>query len=229
MSELISAIIPVYNGSGFLGAAIESAKQQVGVDMEIIVIDDGSTDGSAELAEAAGVHVIRQPNGGVAAARNTGINAARGSFIALLDADDVWQPQKSALQMAALASQPECAICFTAYHYVLEPGTTAPVWFDEEKLGSTQTGPFPSTWMFPRELFERVGGFDPSYRVSEDVDWLARAYDSGARSVALPDDLLVKRIHTTNLSGAAAPHQSLIISALRASVARKRAAAEGRE
>jgi len=106
----ISVIIPVFNGERFLGEAIKSALSQTLPPYEILVIDDGSTDGSAQLAESFGppVRVIRQENRGEAAARNRGIDAAQGDWIAFLDCDDVWKPEKLALQAALLSPAVNC-------------------------------------------------------------------------------------------------------------------------
>lgn len=104
---LVSIIIPVYNGEEFLGAAIESAQTQTHRNVEIIVVDDGSKDGSLRLARDYAakderIRVLSQPNGGVAKARNTAIAAARGEYVAPLDADDLWLPEKIELQLQAM-------------------------------------------------------------------------------------------------------------------------------
>lgn len=109
-SPRISVVIPVFNGERFLAEAIRSALSQTLPPYEILVIDDGSTDGSAEIAESFGppVRVLRQENRGEAAARNFGIEAASGDWIAFLDCDDVWQPEKLAFQAAFFASGTDC-------------------------------------------------------------------------------------------------------------------------
>ncbi len=116
---LVTVIIPVYNGAEFLGAAIESAQAQTYRSLEIIIVDDGSTDTSLQIAKEYAaqderIRVIAQPNGGVAKARNTAIAAARGEFIAPLDADDLWIPDKIARQMACmLATGDDCGFVYS--------------------------------------------------------------------------------------------------------------------
>jgi len=104
---LVSIIIPAYNAERFIAETIAFARAQTYGNLEIIVVDDGSTDGTASIVEGVAavdrrIHLLRQPNGGVAAARNLGIERARGEFIAPLDADDIWHPEKIARQVAAM-------------------------------------------------------------------------------------------------------------------------------
>ena len=111
---LVSVIIPVRNGEAYLGAAIESVLAQTIPPLETIVVDDSSTDGSARVARSFGerVRYTSQPRGGSAAARNRGIQLARGNFFGFLDADDVWLPEKLAIQTAAFAADPELDLAF---------------------------------------------------------------------------------------------------------------------
>ena len=117
--ELVSIIIPAYNAERFIAETLASARTQTHGNLEIIVVDDGSTDGTASIVEEIAsvdrrVQLLRQPNGGVAAARNLGIERARGEFIAPLDADDIWHPQKIARQIAAMrAAGPKVGMVYT--------------------------------------------------------------------------------------------------------------------
>src|SRR5262245_10754564 len=99
---LVSCIVPVYNGEAFLGEALASIRAQRHRPIEILVVDDGSTDGTAAVVMAAdaGIRYMRQDNAGGAAARNRGIGMARGTFVAFLDADDLWPPEKLERQIA---------------------------------------------------------------------------------------------------------------------------------
>src|SRR5262245_7589054 len=117
MGELlpISVVIPTYNAAAFLAEALESVRAQTRVPAEVIVVDNGSTDASAELAEAAGARVLRLERPGVSRARNAGIRAATQQWIAFLDADDLWQPDKLAAQWQAVAGCPEAGIVITDF------------------------------------------------------------------------------------------------------------------
>lgn len=116
----VSTIIPAFNGERFIGQAIESALAQTYTNIEIIVVDDGSTDATREVvAQYAGrVAYLHQPNAGVAAARNRGIREAHGDFIALLDQDDVWRCDKIKIQVAAFESIKDCAVVFSDYSLI---------------------------------------------------------------------------------------------------------------
>ena len=121
---LVSVIIPVYNGESYLSEAVESVYAQTIRPLEVIVIDDGSTDGSAAVARSfEDVRFYRQPNRGAADARNRGTELAHGSFLAFLDADDVWTPQKLRIQMAALLEKAGTGYGLRPGRAVLEPGT----------------------------------------------------------------------------------------------------------
>lgn len=219
----ISVIIPVYNGEAFLADAIESAIGQTLVPCEVIVVDDGSTDGSAGVASAfGGVTVISQANLGLPGARNTGIRVARGDAIALLDADDVWLPSKLAEQAEAMRAG-ERSMVTSRHIHVVEPGVTVPPAVASIMGRDDQTGSIPSSWFVRRGTFERVGLFDESVRFGEDVEWLTRAHDVGVVEHLLDEKLLLRRIHGSNLTLLhPAEFQAKMMSLLRASVRRKR-------
>ena len=120
---LVSVIIPVHNGGRYLRAALESVFAQTYRPFEVIVVDDGSTDDSGVIAQSFhDVRYIHQANQGVAAARNNGIEAARGEFFAFLDQDDLWTPEKLKLQIAYLLSHPDLGYTLTQQQFFLEPG-----------------------------------------------------------------------------------------------------------
>src|SRR6185503_10895386 len=124
---LVSVIIPVYNGARYLRAALESVFAQTYRPFEVIVVDDGSIDDSGVIAQSfPDVSYMRQENQGVAAARNHGIEAARGDFFAFLDQDDLWTPEKLKLQIEYLLNHQDLGYTLTQQQYFLEPGTTLP-------------------------------------------------------------------------------------------------------
>ena len=194
-SPLVTTIVPAYNCAHFLPEALDSILAQQYPNLEIIVVDDGSTDGSADIAEAYGspVKVIRQKNQGPAAARNRGVRESRGEYIAFLDGDDVWLPGKLLAQMECFASHKEVGIVYgeNSKWSMNEVGVYPS---KEAFITSEQNGVIDdmrSGWIYhqllldniihiitaviPRSLFDTLGGFDESLRVGEDYDFWLRA------------------------------------------------------
>lgn len=178
-SGLVSIIIPAYNAQSFLPMTLSSARAQTYSNHEIIVVDDGSTDATPQIAEAVAqvdkrVRVVHQQNAGVAAARNRGISEARGSYVAPLDADDCWHPQNVALQMEALrAAGPDAAVSYAwfvlidEYGGVLHYGRPNRFCASQQVLFALMTGNFignGSGTVMRRSMVESVGGYDTSLR-----------------------------------------------------------------
>ncbi len=177
----ISVVIPTYNRRDFLAGCLESVFRQTALPDEIIVVDDGSTDGTSEwIAQTyPDIHLISQPNAGVSAARNAGIRLAKSNWIALLDSDDVWLPEKIGLQVAALKAEPSYKICHTEEKWIFD-GMERPVAPAYRKRGGRifeaclpVCAISPSTVLIHRSLFDEIGLFDESFPVCEDYDlWL---------------------------------------------------------
>lgn len=221
----VSVVVPVFNGEQFLADALRSAFQQEYPPAEIIVIDDGSTDHTADVARRfPGVQYIHQPNQGVAAARNAGIAAASCGLIALLDADDIWAFEKLAIQVSWLREHPETGYVTAKFRNFLEPGTARPHWTTEEQLREDQPGGMPNL-VVRKSVFECVGVFDTSFRRGADLDWLLRAKEAGIHSVSLPETLLHRRIHESNLSHQGSGGREILMRSLRKAVTRRRTAA----
>ena len=180
-SPRVSVIIPTYNRSWCLSEAIDSVLSQTFQDMELIVVDDGSTDQTPALLSryADRLRVLRQTNRGVSAARNHGIQAAGGELIALLDSDDTWQPDKLARQVAFFDTHPDALICQTEEIWIRRGMRVNPKhrhrkpsgWIFEASLALCLVSP--SAVMMRRELLQEMGGFDESLPACEDYDlWL---------------------------------------------------------
>lgn len=200
---LVSVVVPVHCGERFLGAALQSVVDQTYNEAELIVIDDGSTDGSLAVATGCShrrLRVISEPHRGVAAARNTGIQAAQGPLIAFLDADDEWAPEKLALQVAVLAGRPEVSIVHTHMSAIFAADTPPPPWLPPDWLKQSWAAYLPSNWLVRREVFDVVGGFDETYVTGQDLDLLTRARWAGFTSEMLPDALVRWRVHGANAS-----------------------------
>jgi glycosyltransferase involved in cell wall biosynthesis len=195
-NPLISIIIPAYNAAGHIAEAISSVARQTYKNLEIVVVNDGSTDDTLvrlnhlQAAEPR-IKIIDQPNRGPGAARNTGIRAASGDYIAFLDSDDAWDPRKLKLQITSLANSGEKnALSMTAFTFCLLDGTMRPAPYAEQELTFKEViqGGFtimPSSWLVPRQIFmnRAVGLFDESMRCGEDADWILRAMHAGVKPV----------------------------------------------
>lgn len=186
MVPTVSVIIPTYNRWPMLGAAVESVLAQRYRDFELIVIDDGSTDGSAmELAKfGAQVHYIYRHHSGVSAARNLGVRLSRGRLVAFLDSDDLWQADKLAVQARFMESHPDVQICQTEEVWLRHGVRVNPKLKHRKPSGDIFRRSLdlclvsPSAVMMTRALFDRSGGFDESLPVCEDYDlWLRIARD----------------------------------------------------
>lgn len=211
-AELVSVVIPSYNYGRFVTQAVDSALAQRYPHVEIVVVDDGSTDDTRQRLAPYGdrVRYMYQQNQGLSAARNTGIRAARGQWIALLDADDAWHPRKLELQMHCLASQP--AIDLLGTGAIIEqaacwPALDAPPCPAVEELSPEElvirSHFAPSSVVARKRCLEEVGLFDPALRCVEDRDLWVR-FGSRFRVARLPLPLLWYRLHATSLSTQAA-------------------------
>ena len=224
---LVSVIVPVYNGERFLAAALGSVVAQDYAPLEVIVVDDGSEDGSAAIARSfTGVGYLYQPNQGPSAARNAGIAAARGEFIAFLDADDVMMPNKLSVQVGYLLEHPEVGCVLCHQEMLLEPGTLPPPWLRRHPIfkGLDRVAPASASAVVRASALERCGGFDPAYRLAEGMEWLGRIRDAGVKIAVLSDILMYRRFHGSNLSRQQQAIRHGVLKGLKAKIDRKRAA-----
>jgi glycosyltransferase involved in cell wall biosynthesis len=202
-SPLVSCLIPVRDGARFLEEAIDSALGQSHRPIEVIVSDDGSRDGTPDIARAYGPAVVYVPGpaAGAPAARNRGIRAARGELVAFLDADDRWHPGKLALQVACFVRNPALALCLAQ---------ARPVWAAElvetrsrverERLAVIVTACHLSTAVARRALIDAVGVFDETRPLGDDTEWFQRVINAGVPVEILPDVLVDRRLHPGSLT-----------------------------
>lgn len=221
----VSCIIPVYNGERFVREAITTVLDQRYPRLEVIVVDDGSTDGSLRvLREFEGiVRVIRQPHRGVAAARNQGLGEAHGDYVAFQDADDVWMPGKLALQVARLRERPDAEICL---------GRVQNFWMEElahEEAafrGHQFAGPVPgfvlACLLARAAAFRKVGPFNTALRVGSDTEWFMRAREAGLVETSLPEILVRRRLHAGNLTRTDLASRDALLASMKASLDRRR-------
>ena len=220
----ISVVIPVYNGERHLGEAIASVLAQAVPVHEILVIDDGSTDGSAAVAEHVGapVRCHRQVNAGAAAARNSGVALAAGEFLAFLDADDLWLEDKLPRQLAAFAEDPELDMVFGHVLQFYSPELTED---ERHRLRiplAVMPAYHPGAMLIRRDAFLRVGFCKPELRIGDFVDWHARAVELPLKSRLLPDIVMKRRLHRANLGLVARDQRAGYIHALKAALDRRR-------
>jgi glycosyltransferase involved in cell wall biosynthesis len=225
-APLISVMIPAFNAAPYLGEAIESAFAQTYAPTEVIVVDDGSDDGTLEVARSFGdrVRAIRQERGGNGAARNAAVALSSGSFFAFLDADDRFTPAKLELQMAALDADPELDVVFGRVREFVSPELSEQVRAGIRPPAAPQPWASPNLMLIRRAGFERVGPFNTNLRVGVTVDWFARATECGLRSHVLPEVVLERRLHTQNNGIREQDARSQYIQVLRASIERRRRA-----
>lgn len=204
----VSVIIPTYNSARFLTNAIDSVFAQTFKDLEVIVIDDGSTDETESLMQEYGsaVRYIRQENRGVALTRNHGIDESRGRYVAFLDADDVWLPHKLELQLAALRGKNHFRACYSAYS--VADDNLRPIAVNrsdrrgsalEDLLLRGNVVATPSTVLCERSLLDVAGGFDPAMSQCADWDmWVRLA--AFTEFLYLDEALVTYRRHDQNMS-----------------------------
>jgi len=197
---LASVIIPTFNRRALVAEAIASALAQEGADFELIVVDDGSTDGTeAALAPIRDqLRFLSQTNRGVSAARNTGARVARGEWLAFLDSDDIWLPDRLCAQMAFVREHPETRICQTGEIWIRNGVRVNPCNHHRKPDGDVFLPSLqrclvsPSAVMIRRDLFEAAGGFDESLPACEDYDlWLRLAWQTPVPLIDRP--LVIKR------------------------------------
>jgi glycosyltransferase involved in cell wall biosynthesis len=191
----VSVVIPAWNAARFLHEAVASVLAQTHPVDELVVVNDGSEDDTAAIADRLAeqhplVRVLHQDNAGPGAARDQGISVTSGEFVALLDADDRWHPEKIAAQLNVFASRPDVDAVFTL----------AQNWFDgvEERGPTTpMAGHIPSSILFRRSVLDRTGGFDMAGDLNDWVPWFLRLRENGiVETVPLP--LVERRVHDSN-------------------------------
>jgi len=199
--QLISVIVPVHNGEKFLGDALASIFAQDYRPIEVIVVDDGSTDGSGAIARSyPEIRYFYEERQGSAVARNTGIENSRGELIAFLDADDIWLPNKLSIQAAYLDKHREIGYVCGRMKNFLEPGITCPPWVEPDTLLQFYDDMSLCTTLVRRSLFNAVGKLNPLYLQGEDTEWFIRVKESGIPVSRLGDKVLLRRMHDGNIS-----------------------------
>jgi glycosyltransferase involved in cell wall biosynthesis len=226
MSEtgMTSVVIPAFNAAKYLGEAIESVLANEIVPLQVIVVDDGSTDATAQVAQSFGSQVIysHQSNGGIASALNRGLTLAEGKWIAFNAADDRWAEGRLEKQLAIFEANPLMDLVFGHVQNFFSPELTAEVTRRYYCPPEPLAGYSLAAMLTRRSTFERVGRFDTQYKLGEFVDWFARAKELGLRYELLPEIVVWRRLHGDNLSIRSADDRSDFVKILKASMDRRR-------
>ena len=226
-NPLVTVVVAVHNGERYLRSALESLYAQDYEPFEVVFVDDGSTDGSAAIAQAfPGIRYVRQENQGLAAARNTGLSLARGELLAYLDDDDLIPPHKLRRQAEYLVANPDVGCVLGRQEIRLEPGVDPPAWLTRDPVFGDLDGIPLVSAMIRTELLRDVGGFDPSYRFAEDRDLFVRLRERGVRIEVIPEVLLFRRFHGENMNFRSRPQKHPLLRSLKAKIDREHAASD---
>lgn len=211
-APLVTVVVPCFNHARYVRACIDSILQQTYTPIELIVIDDGSTDGSAdilaELATRHGFHFEAQRNQGLARTLNKALELARGKYFCAMGSDDVMLPDKTRLQVEFMEQYPQAAMCCGNALYIDENGDFMRkptrqlqhgfMNFDEF-FGNTRAGVIAPSAMIRTEVLREVGGFDPNIRLEDLAMWLKLTH-AGYLLGFIPQEILHYRKHSTNTS-----------------------------
>lgn len=221
---LVSVLIPVYNGERYLAESIGSALAQGYRPLEIVVMDDGSTDGTRSIAQSFGASLRYEPQtrAGIGAARNRAVELACGPYLAFLDADDLWIENKIELQMDFFLHDPSLDAVFAHVRHFHSPELPDEVKNKTHCPPGAMPGYYATTMMIARAAFARVGRFETGWQVGEFIDWYARAVQLGLKSALAPEVLALRRLHAGNQSLVERSAQSDYLRVVKASLDRRR-------
>jgi len=220
----LSVVIPVKDGSQYLGEAVTSALGQRPRPGEVIVVDDGSSDDSAAVAAAFGdgVQVIPAVGRGAAAARNTGVAAARGEMIAFLDADDRWTAAALSHLVLALKTDDDAVLSHGRVREFRSPELSPSIAARLEPRPGAPHGVISGSFLFIASIFDQVGPLDTDLRAGEVVDWLARLRVLGMKETSTEAVVLERRLHAGHLRPHKREAQVDLIRVVRAGLDRQR-------
>jgi glycosyltransferase involved in cell wall biosynthesis len=222
-NPLISVIIPVFNGERFIAEAIQSVLKQEYKPLEIIVIDDGSTDGTADLVKIfeGNIRYFYQPNAGISSARNKGLELAKGELISFIDADDVWAKNKLEIQTRLFENNPEAELVIgflvrspfigCEKLWTMNPESMKGIFATQ--LGST---------LIKNEVFQKVGLFDEEMQQAEDLDWLMRVREAGIGVLVHKDIVQFYTMHDKNVTNDRKLSNFYMLKAYKKSLDRRR-------
>ncbi len=220
-APLVSVIMAAYNAAEHIGEALDSVLAQDWRPLEVVVVDDGSTDDTAAVVRRyPDVVYVRQDNQGPSAARNAAVERSSGEFVANFDSDDLLPTTRVSDQARYLLAHPEVGAVFGRQEWM-----NAPEWMARDSVYGDVDGIPLSSVMFRREVFFQLGGYDTSFVHGEDMDLLVRMRERGIEYQVVPEIVLRRRYQSSSLTGGRAPHEPLLRS-LRAKLARQEPSTE---
>jgi glycosyltransferase involved in cell wall biosynthesis len=198
----VTAAIAVHNGEAYLAEAIESILSQSRPCEQVVVVDNDSTDRSGEIARGYGspVEVVFEPRRGIGPARNAALRAAQGDFIAFLDADDLWEPEKTALQLDAFEADPELQLAFGHVRQFVSPDLSAEDAVALSVPPDPQPGAYMGAMLARREALDTIGPWPEDVKVSDGLSLMLRARELGLKQAMLPETVTMRRLHGENHS-----------------------------
>lgn len=223
-AKQISVIIPFYNTEKYLEQAIESVLRQSIKPMEIILVNDGSSDLSVNIAKKYEKETVllNQENKGAAAARNLGFKHSKGNFIAFLDADDIWDENCLEVLQMLFEKNDSVEMAFGSMKEFISPELGKNSGLKLREDAQKRQGYMVGSGLFRRNIFDKVGLFNETLRVAEIIDWIERAKDSGTQYETISQIVLYRRIHKMNQGSEKQNHLKDYTKILRSALARKK-------
>lgn len=224
MNPTISVVIPVFNGENYIRESLESVLTQTLKPAQIIVVDDGSTDRTPDIVAAIDRSIVclRQSKAGPAAARNLGVEAASGEYLAFIDADDLWLPDKLEKQVDYLSSHPEVDMVFGMTRHFYSPETDDDFRKQYACPEEILPGRHPGAMLLKKETFLHVGPFDGTLKMGEFIEWQARATALKCAAHVLSQVVMLRRIHPSNYGITNKEHRKDYLSIVRGLLEKQR-------
>jgi glycosyltransferase involved in cell wall biosynthesis len=199
---LVSVVIPVYNAAKFLDETLNSVLDQTYPNLEVLAVNDGSTDDSLQILAnyASRITIFDSTNKGTPAARNKGIQMATGSYLSFIDSDDLWHPEKLTMQMELLGSMPDVDMTYCCFEEFLSPDLSPTQLANRKVKTGVMSAAMAGTTLIRRASFDKVGPFSETRRTGEFIDWYARAVEVGLKIVPTEHGHYRRRSHASNQS-----------------------------
>lgn len=219
----VSVVVPVHNGERYLAECIRSILEQRHPALDVHVVDNASTDGTADVARSfPSVRYHHLEEKGLANALNHGIEHSTGEVLAFLDCDDLWTPNRLALQLDALARDPDLDVVYGHVEQFVSPELDDATKAKLAVRDARMPGRHKTSMVIRRESFRRVGPFEPTIDMGDFLDWYLRARDLGLREVVLPEIVSRRRIHTSNMGHTDRANRVEYVRILKRSLDRRR-------